>query len=105
MGDGELQNAGERDAEQAHQDTQVDAKLLTENADALGAAEKAIELIEHADAAAGEGGEGGTGDAEFREGSPTEDKARIKDEIDDVGDPEQTHGDGGVTSAAEDGVV
>src|SRR5260370_23665284 len=34
VSDGELQNAGERDAEQAHQDTQVDAKLVTENADA-----------------------------------------------------------------------
>jgi len=34
-----------------------------------------------------------------------EDKARIKNQIDDVGDPEQTHGDGGVTGAAEDGVV
>ncbi len=105
MGDGELQDAGERDAKQAQQDTQVDAKLLTEDADALGAAEQAVELIKHANAAAGERGEGGAGDAQFWERSPAEDEARVENEVDDVGDPQQTHGDGRVTSTAEDGIV
>src|SRR5204863_274910 len=44
-------------------------------------------------------------DAELWEWSPAKDEARVENEIDDVGDPEQTHGDGGVTCAAEDGVV
>src|SRR5260370_11588749 len=79
--------------------------LAAENADARRAAEQAIELIENADAAADERGEGRAGDPEFGEWAQTKDEARIKDEIDDVGDPEQTHGDGGVTGAAEDRVV
>jgi len=105
VGDGELQDAGERNAQQAEQDTEVDAKLVAQDANALRATEEAVELIEHADAAAGEGGEGGAGDAKFGERPPAKDEARVEDEIDDVGDPEQTHGDGGVTRAAEDGVV
>src|SRR5882757_8812893 len=79
--------------------------LVAEDADALSAAEQAIELIEHADAAAGEGGQSGARDAEFWERSPAEDEARVEDEINDVGDPEQTHGDGRVACAAEDGIV
>src|SRR5438876_3755793 len=103
--DGKLQDAGQRDAQEAEQDAEVDMKLAAENADALRAAEETIELIEHADAAAGEGRESRTGDSKFWERSPAEDEARVENEIDDVGDPEQTHGDGGVTRAAEDGVV
>src|SRR6267378_6397248 len=79
--------------------------LVAEDADALRAAEKAIELVEHADAAAGESGQGGSGDAELGERSPAENEAGVEDEIDDVGDPEQAHGDGGVAGSAEDGVV
>src|SRR5437016_641119 len=105
MGDRKLQDAGERDAQEAEQDAEVDAKLVSQDANALRATEEAIELIEHADAAAGEGRESRAGDAKFWERSPAEDEARVENEIDDVGDPEQTHGDGGVTRAAEDGVV
>src|SRR5207302_4771912 len=103
--DGKLQDAGQRDAQEAEQDAEVDMKLAAENADALRAAEKAVELIKHADASAGESGEGRAGDAQLWEWSPAKDEARVENEIDDVGDPEQTHGDGGVTCAAEDGVV
>src|SRR6266446_2279146 len=105
VGDGKLQDAGERDAKQPQQDAQVDAKLLTKDANALGAAEQAVELIKDANAAAGERGEGGARYAELGERSPAEDEARVEDEVDDVGDPQQTHGDGGVTGAAEDSVV
>src|SRR5260370_33846436 len=79
--------------------------LAAENADAFRAAKEAVELIENADAAADERGEGRAGDPEFGEWAQTEDEARIKNEIDDVGDPEQTNGDGGVTGAEEDSVV
>src|SRR5882672_10985043 len=79
--------------------------LAAEDADALRAAEEAIKLVEYADASAGESGEGGSGDAELGERSPAENEAGVEDEIDDVGDPEQTHGDGGVACAAEDGVI
>ncbi len=66
---------------------------------------QAIELVEHADAAASESGKGCAGDTELGERAPAENEAGVEDEIDDVGDPEQTHGDCGVASAAEDGVV
>src|SRR5260370_11053481 len=71
--DEELQDASERDAQEANQDAKVDANLATKDADALGAAEQAIELIEHANAAAGERGEGRTGHADLGEGPPAED--------------------------------
>src|SRR5260370_21850717 len=105
VGDEELQDASERDAQEAKQDAKGDANLATKDADAFGAAEQAIELIEHTNAATGEGGEGRAGDAELGKRPPAEDETRVEYEIDDVGDPEQTHGDGGVTRAAEDGVV
>jgi len=72
---------------------------------ALGAAQQAIELVENADAAADKGGGGGAGDAEAWEGAQAEDEAGVENEIDDVGNPEQAHGDGGVAGTAEDGVV
>src|SRR5438477_2243051 len=103
--DGKLQDAGQRDAQEAEQDAEVDMKLAAENADALRAAEKAVELIKHADASAGESGEGRAGDAQLGAWSAAKDEARDEHEIDDVGDPEQTHGDGGITCAAADGVV
>src|SRR6266849_486855 len=103
--DHELQYASERDTQQAKQDSEVEMNLAAQDANALGAAEETIELVEHADAASGERSESRTGNAKLGEWSPTEDEARIEDKIDDVGDPEQTHGDGGVTGAAEDGVV
>jgi hypothetical protein len=105
VGDRELQNAGERDAQQAPEDAEVEMDLAAEDADALRAAEETIELIEHADAAADEDGEGGSGDAEFGERAPAEDEAGVENEIDDVGDPEEAHSDGGIACAAEDGVV
>src|SRR5713226_169091 len=105
MSDGKLEDASERDTQQTEQDAELEVNLAAENADALRAPEETIELIENADAAADERGEGRAGDPEFGEWTPTEDEARIEDEIDDVGDPEQTHGDGGVTGAAKDGVV
>src|SRR5713226_7378633 len=105
VGDGELQNAGERDAQEAEQDAEVEMDLAAEDADAFRAAQETIELIENADAAAGEGGECRAGDAKLGERCPAEDEARVEDEVDDVGDPQQAHGDGGVTRAAEDGVV
>jgi len=105
VSDGELQDAGERDTQEAKQDAKVETNLAAQDADAFCAAQEAIELVEHADAAAGEGCESRSGDAQFREGAPAEDKARVEDEVDDVGDPQQAHGDGGVTRAAEDGVV
>src|SRR5947207_2132396 len=103
--DGKLQDAGQRDAQEAEQDAEVDMKLAAENADALRAAEETVELIEHADAAAGEGRESRAGHPKFWERTPAKDEARVENEIDDVGYPEQTHGDGSVTRAAEDGVV
>src|SRR5438132_2793816 len=103
--DGKLQDAGQRDAQEAEQDAEVDMKLAAENADALRAAEETIELREHANSAAGEGGEGRAGDAQLWEWSAAEDEAGIENEIDDVGNPEQTHGDGGVTCTADDGVA
>ena len=54
---------------------------------------------------AGEGGERGAGDAESGEGPEAEDEAGIEDEVEDVGDPEQAHGDGGVSGTAEDGII
>src|SRR6266849_4006962 len=81
------------------QDAEVEMDLAAEDADAFRAAQEAIELIEHADAAAGERGEGCAGNAKLGERPPAEDEARVEDEVDDVGDPEQTHGDGGVTRA------
>src|SRR6266851_5698073 len=103
--DHELQYASQRDTQQAKQDSEVEMNLAAQDANALGAAEETIELVEHANATSGECSESRTGNAKLGEWSPTEDEARIEDEIDDVGDPEQTHGDGGVTGAAEDGVV
>src|SRR5713101_350188 len=103
--DHELQYASERDTQQAKQDSEVEMNLAAQDANAFGAAKETIELVEHANAASGECSESRTGNAKLGEWSPAEDEARIKDEIDDVGDPEQTHGDGGVTGAAEDGVV
>src|SRR6266704_358768 len=44
-------------------------------------------------------------EAKHGERPPAEDEARVEHEVDDVGDPQQTHGDGGVTRATEDGVV
>src|SRR6266705_4128848 len=105
VGDGKLQDASERDAQEAKQDAEIEMNLAAQDADALGPAEEAIELIEDADAAAGERGEGRAGDAKLGERPPAEDEARVEHEVDDVGDPQQTHGDGGVTRATEDGVV
>src|SRR6266436_7982724 len=105
VSDGELQDAGERNPQEAEQDADVERALAAEDADALGALQKTIELVENADAAAGEGGSGRAGDAKLGERPPAKNEARVEDEIDDVGDPEQTHGDGGVTRAAEDGIV
>ena len=72
---------------------------------AFRATHQAVELVEHADAASGESGQRGAGDAETRKRAEAENEARIENEIDDVRDPEQTHGDGGVAGPAEDGVV
>src|SRR5260370_31535362 len=105
VGDEELQDASERDAQEAKQDAKVDANLATKDADAFGAAEQAIELIENADTAAGKRGEGRAGDTELWKRPPAENEARVEYKIDDVGDPQQTHGDGGVARSAEDGVV
>src|SRR6266851_34238 len=103
--DHELQYASERDTQQAKQDSEVEMNLAAQDANAFGAAKEPIELVEHANAASGERSESRTGNAKLGEWSPAEDEARIEDEIDDVGDPEQAHSDGGVTGAAEDGVV
>src|SRR6266853_943580 len=105
MRDEELQNASERHAQETKQDGEVEMNLAAEDTDAFCSAEQAIELVEHADAASGECSQSRAGNAKLGEWSPTENEARIEDEIDDVGDPEQAHGDSGVTSAAEDGVV
>src|SRR5258708_176250 len=80
-----------------------------ENADGDGVAGEGaqgrMERGEEGEGGGGERGEGGSGHAEVGERPPGENEARVEDEIDDVGDPEQTHGDSGVTGAAEDGVV
>jgi len=99
--DGELQNAGERNAHQPEQHREVQANLFAQDANALGAAKQAIELIEDADAAAGEGCERGASDAEFMKWPDAENEARVENEIDDVGDPEQTHGDGRIAGTAK----
>src|SRR5258708_2717712 len=101
----EMQNAVERHAQETKQDGEVEMNLAAEDTDAFCSAEQAIELVEHADAASGECSQSRAGNAKLGEWSPTENEARIEDQIDDVGDPEQAHGDSGVTSAAEDGVV
>jgi hypothetical protein len=105
MRDGKLQNAGEGDTQQTPENTEVETDLAAKDADALRAAEKAIELIENANAAACESGESSAGNAKLGKGAPAKDQARIEDKINDVGDPEEAHGDGCVAGAAEDGVV
>jgi hypothetical protein len=75
------------------------------DANALSAFEQAVELVEHTDAAPGKGGQGRTGDAHVRKRSKAEDEAGIEDQVDDVRDPEQAHGDGCIACAAKDGVV
>src|SRR5260370_1258121 len=61
--DHELQYASERDTQQAKQDSEVEMNLAAQDANALGAAEETIELVEHANATSGECSESRTGDA------------------------------------------
>ena len=105
MRDEELQNAGERNAQQAQENCQVDTELAAQNAEAFRTAEQAVKLIEHADAAAGESSEGRASDAELRKWPPAENETGIEDEIDDVRDPQKAHGDGRVAGPAKNGVV
>ena len=88
VGDGELQDARQRNTKQTQQNGEIQANLAAEDADALAAAQQAVELIQHANAAARERGQGGAGDTELGEWSPAEDQARVEDEIDDVRDPQ-----------------
>jgi len=66
--DEELQDASERDTQEAKQDAKVDANSAAKDADAFGAAEQAIELIGARHAATSERGEGRAGDAELGKG-------------------------------------
>jgi len=58
--------------------------LAAEDADALRAAEQAIELVQHADAAAGEGGKSRSGDPKLGERPPAENEAGVEEEIDEL---------------------
>src|SRR5690242_8666325 len=77
--DHELQNAGQRDAHQPKENANVDAELAAQDTNALGPPQKAIELIEHADASPSECSQRRAGDAELREGAPTENEAGVED--------------------------
>src|SRR5215472_10039670 len=84
MCDHKLKNAGQRNAQQPQQHLKVDAELAAQNMNALGPLQKAVELIEHADAASGKRGERCAGDAELRKWAPTENETGVEDQIDDV---------------------
>ena len=65
--DGELQNAGDGNAQQAQQHLHVQAKMAARIRRRSVPRQQAIELVKHADAPPGESGECGAGDAHPRE--------------------------------------
>ncbi len=79
--------------------------MANQDANAFRSLEQPVELVEHANAAAGECGQRRASDPEMRKRPDAEDQARIEDEIDDVRHPQQAHGDGRIARSAEDGVV
>jgi len=79
--------------------------LLAQDADALRAAQQPIKLIQHTDAAPGECRQSRACHAELRERSPAENEARIENQVDDVGDPQQAHGYRGIAGSAKNCVV
>src|SRR5215469_13734020 len=72
--------------------------------DARVATGEAVELVEDAGTASDGGGNGCTGNTEARKGSEAEDEAGAEQDVDRVGEPEDSHCDCRVAGAAEDGV-
>ena len=105
MRDGELQNPGQGHADQLPQDVEADVKLSRQDANPLRPFQKAIELVDHSDATPSECRQRRARDAHPWERPPAENQARVEHQVDDVRHPEQAHGDGRVSGAAEDGVV
>ena len=64
-----------------------------------------IELVKNADAASDESGQRSAGDTQTGERPNSEDQARIENQVDDVRNPKQAHGDGRIPSATEDRIV
>src|SRR5258708_8181075 len=75
------------------------------NAEPLGSLHEAVELVEHANASAAKRGQRGTRYTQTRKRAEAENEARVKDQVEDVGYPKKTHGDGRIAGAAENGVV
>ncbi len=67
-------------------------------------AEEPVELIDHTAASADCGGDRRSRDSEFRKRAESEDQTRIQNQIDDVADPQGSHGDGGIARTAKDRV-
>src|SRR5271163_2962260 len=79
--------------------------MAGENTQALGAFAKPVELIKNADAAPGKGGERRARHSELRKWPKAKDQARVQNQIEDVRDPEQAHGDRGIARSSEDRIV
>ena len=105
LADQELQNSRDRHTHQAPENLTLEAHVTAKDTDAFRPFAEAVELVEDTDAAPGKGGKRRAGDSQFREWAEAEDQTGIKDQVKDVGDPEQAHGDGGIAGAAEDRVV
>jgi hypothetical protein len=103
--DGELQDAGQRHAEQAQQHIHVQPDLTPENADTLCPTHEAIELVSNSDATSDQCRQRRAGYAQAGKWPPSKDQAGIENEIDNVRYPEQAHRNRGITSAAKDCIV
>src|ERR1700679_2938442 len=79
--------------------------MARQNTDAFSPLAQPVELVEDPNASPGEGSEGGAGHAEFRERPQAKYQAGIKNQVEDVRNPQQTHGDRRIPGAAEDGIV
>src|SRR5579884_167243 len=105
MRDRKLQNARQRNPQQPQQNAKMQTNLAAQDSNAFRAAKQAVELIGDSDASARKSGQRGARYAQLGKWPQSEDQARIEDEVDDVRYPQQAHGNGCVSRAAEDGVV
>src|SRR5438876_139462 len=105
MSNSKLQNACQRDSKQAPHHIQVQTNLVSKNADAPGATEQAIELVRNSNATASKRRPCGARDAQTRKRSKAENETRVEEQIDDVRDPKQAHGNGSVAGATKNRVV
>ena len=102
---GELQNPGQRNPDQPPQHIEAQVQLPRQDVNPLRPFQQAVELVDHSDAAPDECSQGRARHAQPRERSPAEDEAGIEHQVDDVRHPQQAHGDGCISRAAEDRVV